>query len=202
MHRVIAELEGVLTRAAASLVEGATHALAHVGRWLGQPEAVPVGAVMLSRVATVSAEQSLEDAAQLLVATRSTHLPVVDGASVLGVVTREDVATAVARSGPRARVATAPRHDAIRVAPSDSIADVMARLRAVPGSVAVVEDRGMPVGLLTLERLLAYSEHVPSGHASALSDGHTSEHEPSDRAPRVNVERGPSRHRSPSRSTP
>lgn len=115
---------------------------------------VPVSAAMLRRVALVRPEQPLRDAATLLLGQE--QLPVIDHGEPVGVITRGDVATALAHSGPNATVGEAPRHDVVTVAPSDPLDLVLDKLRHVPDSVAVVVDHGEPVGLLTAEALAAY----------------------------------------------
>jgi CBS domain-containing protein len=147
-----------LRRALVALVDDATRALVGIGRRLDGPAlaTVPVSAVMLSRVETVSIEQPLDEVAELLVAGHHEQLPVVDNGAPVGVLTRGDVATGLQRSGPHAPVSAAPRHDVVTVTPSDSLADVLDRLRETPDAVALVVDRGAPVGLLTVDRLEAY----------------------------------------------
>ena len=115
---------------------------------------VPVSAAMLRRVAMVSPEQPLEDAASLLLG--QDRLPVIDHGRPVGVITRGDVATALAHAGPDARVADAPHHDIVTVGPADPLEDVLDQLRQQPDSVALVVDHGVPVGLLTSEALAAY----------------------------------------------
>jgi len=130
--------------------------------WLRDPALaeVPVSAAMLSRVDTVSAHAPLADVARLFVAGRVAELPVVDRGRVVGVVTRDGLAAALARSGPEASVGVAPRQTVITVAPSDSLGDVLARLRARPDAIALVVDHGAPVGVLTEERLAAYLDSL------------------------------------------
>jgi CBS domain containing-hemolysin-like protein len=48
----------------------------------------------------------------------------------------------------------------VTVSPADSIAEVFGRLRAEPGSVAVVMDHGTLVGVVTYEHLVEYLESV------------------------------------------
>lgn len=117
---------------------------------------VPVSAAMLSPVDVVGPEAPLEDVAQLFVAGRLAQLPIVDHGHLVGVVTRDGIAAALQLSGPHAPVAAAPYHHVVTVTPADSLSDVLARLRATPGSVAVVVDHGAPVGLLTEAQLAAY----------------------------------------------
>src|SRR5262249_52371195 len=111
---------------------------------------------MLTKLQTVTVDQPLEDVAQMLVAGRQSQLPVLSGGTPVGVVTRDDIAHGVEQAGPHAPLAAAPRHDALVVTPSDSLADVFALLRAMPDAVAVVIDRGNPVGILTFDSLVEY----------------------------------------------
>lgn len=144
-----------------ALTELAVRRLNRFARRIGSPAlaSVPVSAAMLSRLDTVNVEQPLDDVAQLLVAGRHPRLLVVGAhGSPVGVVTRADIAVAVQVLGPHAPVAEAPLHDVVTVAPSDSLSDVIALLRGAPEAVAVVIDRGSPVGLLTLDGLSAYAD--------------------------------------------
>ena len=154
--------EGMLKRALFRVLEKSTQTLVDLGKRLGRPAlaTVPVSAVMLSRVDTVSVEQPLEDVAQLLVSSRCVQLPIIENDMPVGVVTRDDIAAGLERSGPHAPVGEAPRHDVITVTPSDSLAEVLDKLRETPGAVAIVVDRGTPVGLLTVDRLVAYVEEA------------------------------------------
>jgi len=115
---------------------------------------VPVSAAMLRRVSMGSPDQPLEDAAALLLGQE--QLPVIDHGTPVGVITRGDVATALAHAGPNATVAEAPRHEIVTVAPADPLDFVLDRLRQQPDSVALVVDHGVPVGMLTAEALAAY----------------------------------------------
>jgi Zn-dependent protease/CBS domain-containing protein len=118
---------------------------------------VPVSAAMLRRVESVTADQPLEDAAALLVRGGLNQLPVMDHGKAVGVITRGDVATALAHAGPDATVATAPQHHIVTVSPADSLDVVLDQLRHDPDSVALVLDlAGAPVGVLTAEHLAAY----------------------------------------------
>jgi len=141
-----------------ALISVGISALSWMAHRLGYPAfaSVPVSVVILNRLATVSVEQPLEDVAQLLVAGRRTQVPVVDGDKPVGVVTRDDLAVAVKSLGPRAPVARIPHRGVLAVSPADSLEDVLVRLRAEPDTVAVLIDHGVPVGVVTFERLLEY----------------------------------------------
>jgi Zn-dependent protease len=117
---------------------------------------VPVSAAMLRRVEAVTPEQPLEEAAALLLRGGLNQLPVIDHGKAVGVITRSDVASALAHAGPDATVATAPKHEIVEVTPADSLDMVLDQLRQHPDSIALVVDEGLPVGVLTAEHLAAY----------------------------------------------
>jgi Zn-dependent protease len=117
---------------------------------------VPVSAAMLRRVETVTPEQPLEDAASLLLGGGLEQLPVIDHGRPVGVITRADVATALAHAGPDATVGGAPQHSIVMVSPGDSLDVVLDQLRQQPDAVVLVVDHGHPVGVLTPEHLAAY----------------------------------------------
>jgi CBS domain-containing protein len=162
MNRMLTEREGVLRRMLVRVLDQATHILVLLGKKLGRPAlaSVPVSAVMLTRLPTVASDQPLEDVVQLLVANRYVEVPVFDNNTAVGVLTRGDLERGLERSGPHSLVGEAPRHDVITVSPSDSLADVLAKLRQSPNAIAVVIDRGAPVGLLTVDRLVAYAHRA------------------------------------------
>ena len=81
---------------------------------------------------------------------------VIDHGKPVGVITRGDVATALAHAGPEATVANAPQLLVVTVSPAVSLDAVLDRLRQEPDAVALVVDHGLPVGVLTAEHLAAY----------------------------------------------
>ncbi len=117
---------------------------------------VPVSAALLSRVNTISPDQTLEDACQQLVALRVSQLPVIDHGRALGVVTRDAVAHALAEAGPRGTISMAETRQVVQVDPSEPAAEVLAKLRQHPDAIALVVDHGSPVGLVTAGELAAY----------------------------------------------
>lgn len=129
---------------------------------------VPVSAAMLRRVEAVTPEQPLDEAAALLLRGGLNQLPVIDHGKAVGVITRGDVATALAHAGPDATVASAPQHAVVEVSPADSLDSVLEKLRQQPDSVALVVDHGLPVGVLTAEHLAAYvALHTPEPRHAA-----------------------------------
>jgi CBS domain-containing protein len=121
---------------------------------------VPVSAAILTRVVTVRPEQSLDEVAQILVHGRQALLPVLDHGKPVAVISREDVAAGLKRSGPHATVAAAPSHHVVTVTPTDSLAHVLGRLQEMPDSVAVIVDHDGPVGLLTADAVRAYLDQA------------------------------------------
>jgi CBS domain-containing protein len=123
---------------------------------------------MLRRVESVTSEQPLEDAASLLLRGGLQQLPVIDHGTPVAVITRSDVAKALAHAGGGATVASAPKHGIVLVTPAESLDAVLDKLRQHPDSVAVVMDDGLPVGVLTAEHLATYvALHSHEGHRRA-----------------------------------
>jgi CBS domain-containing protein len=149
-------------RCAAKVTAGAITALTSLTRRLGAPTliGVPVSAAILTQIAAVSPQQPLDEVAQLFVAGRHAHLPVVEDGKAVSVITRSDIAAGLASVGPHASVADAPSHHVVAVTPNDSLAQVLERLHETPHSVAVVVAHGAPVGVLTAESVAAYLDDV------------------------------------------
>jgi Zn-dependent protease/predicted transcriptional regulator len=117
---------------------------------------VPVRLAMNSQIDTISSDEALEEAARLLVTTGQNQLPIVDDGQTVGVLTRGDIAAGIATSGPDAKVTAAPHHDAITIAPTESLDTVFDRIVETPDAVAVVVDRGIPIGIVTSEQLATF----------------------------------------------
>ena len=127
---------------------------------------VPVSAAMLRRVESVTPDQPLEDAASLLLTGGLEQVPVIDHGRPLGMITRSDVATALAHAGPDATVGTVARREIVLVSPGESLDAVLDKLRQNPDAVALVLDHGLPVGVLTSEHLAAYVALHSARHAA------------------------------------
>jgi len=82
------------TRWLGRFFERAIELLGSASRRIGYPTlvGVPVSAAMLSRVATVSSQERLEDVAQLLVGGRHEQVPVLENGRPIAVITRGAVA--------------------------------------------------------------------------------------------------------------
>jgi CBS domain-containing protein len=145
-----------------SVANRAISAIVSVAHRFGAPTlvGVPVSAAILTRVVAVRPEQTLDEAAQLLVTGRHDLLPVVAHGEPVAVLTRQDVATGLERMGPRAPVNTAPSHHVVTVPASEPLEHVLERLHEMPDAVAVVVDHSGPVGVLTEQALIAYLDRV------------------------------------------
>jgi len=117
---------------------------------------VPASAAMNRRFDTVTPDESLGDAARLFVETGQGQIPIVDHGEAIGVLTRTDVADGIARGGAAGPVGSAPHHEAITVAPGEPLDRVFDRLVRSPDAIAVVVDRGAPVGIITAEQLATF----------------------------------------------
>ena len=93
-----------------SVANRAISAIVSVAHRFGAPTlvGVPVSAAILTRVVAVRPEQTLDEAAQLLVTGRHDLLPVVDHGEPVAVLTRQDVTTGLERMGPHAPVIAVP----------------------------------------------------------------------------------------------
>ncbi|MEJ7603304.1 MAG: CBS domain-containing protein [Kofleriaceae bacterium] len=140
-------------------VGSARRALTKLAFRLGVPAlaTVPGSALMLQKLETVGAHQPIEDAARLFIGGRTDSVPVIADGTPVAVMTRADFTSGLERSGPTAMIGEQTCHDVVTVSPSDSLADVLDQLyAAAPDSIAVVVDRGKPVGVLTVATLEDY----------------------------------------------
>lgn len=123
---------------------------------------IPISAVILARtgVSTVNPDQPIEDVAGMFVRDAAAQMPVIDHGRALGVVTRDAVGETLASDGPHALVGNVALADVVIVEPSASLERVIEALDEHPGAVALVIDRGEPVGLVTREQLDEYLAHA------------------------------------------
>ena len=118
---------------------------------------VPVSAAMSRQIDSVTPDESLEDAARLLVSTGQQQLPIVDRGEMVGVLTRADLAEGIAGAGARSPVGQAPRHRAVTVSIDDPLEGVFDQIVHADDAIAVVFDHGAPVGVVTAEQLATFA---------------------------------------------
>jgi Zn-dependent protease/CBS domain-containing protein len=119
---------------------------------------VPVRTSMLTEYHTVTPDDTLGHAAELLLAGTQHDFPVVSGQGpeFAGVLTRSDLMAGLARGGAGARVAEFTKHHIASVEAESSLAEAVARLREGHGPCLQVLDQGKTVGLLTLENVAEF----------------------------------------------
>jgi Zn-dependent protease/CBS domain-containing protein len=119
---------------------------------------MPVRTSMLTDYHTVTPEDTLGHATELLLAGTQQDFPVVSGQGpeFEGVLTRSDLMAGLARGGPEARVADFTKHQITGVEADSSLAEAVARLREGHGPCLQVLDKGRTVGLLTLENVAEF----------------------------------------------
>jgi Zn-dependent protease/CBS domain-containing protein len=114
---------------------------------------VPVRRVMRTEFHALSPDDSLAQAAELLLRGSQPVFPILDDGRVAGMLTKPDIVRGLSRHGERAPIATAMRPDVLVVDASDMLDEAFQRLQGSPGAVAAVTDRGRFVGLLAADTL-------------------------------------------------
>ncbi len=109
---------------------------------------VPVRTSMLTEYHTVTPEDTLGHAADLLLAGSQQDFPVVSlhGTEFEGVLTRSDLMTGLTRGGPEASVADFIKHHIATVEADSSLAEAVTRLRAGHGPASRCSIRARPSG--------------------------------------------------------
>lgn len=114
--------------------------------------------LMITRFETLRADAPVERAAEALIHTHQREFLVVDLAGQLrGVVTREQIAEAIRKGLPQAAISEIMRRDVPVVSPRHLADHVLQLLQSGAPAVAVIDDRGELVGMVTLDNVM---EHV------------------------------------------
>lgn len=114
---------------------------------------VPVAAAMLADFASVSSSDSLEHVADLTLAGSQKDFPVVDQGVFRGLLTQEDLLTALARGDRHTRVASAMRTGIPTVDSHEMLESAFTRFAEAPGGTLPVMHAGHFVGLLTMDNV-------------------------------------------------
>ncbi|HEV3164657.1 MAG TPA: site-2 protease family protein [Isosphaeraceae bacterium] len=130
---------------------------------------VKVRDAMLTDYRTLSPDDTLGQAARLLLAGSQHDFPVLSDGRPVGLLARSDLMTGLAQGGRDALVADFQRPEIGEVEAGAPLVPAMARLRQGEGPCLQVMDAGLPVGLLTLENIGEYLM-VRSALAGAASD--------------------------------
>lgn len=129
---------------------------------------------MITDFRTLAPNDSLARAVELLLAGAQQDFPVVEDGAVVGILTRSDLLTALARRDQDAPVAAVMRRDFCVADAADQIETALERLQAHECHTVPVVSRGTLVGLLTMDNVgeflsvqTALSRGGAEGHGSA-----------------------------------
>jgi len=114
---------------------------------------VRVRDAMLTDYKTLSPDNSLGQAAELLLAGSQVDFPVLSDGRAVGVLGRADLFAGLSKGGTDARVSEYQKSDLGVVEADEPLVPAMTRLRAGEGPCLQVVEAGHPVGLLTLENI-------------------------------------------------
>jgi Zn-dependent protease/CBS domain-containing protein len=114
---------------------------------------IPLRRVMVTDYKTLDADDTLERAVDLLLAGAQLDFPVLDGELVVGVLTRSDLLTALAREGRASRVADVMRRNCYVADASEMVEVALRRMQEHDCPTIPVLHRGALVGLLTMDNV-------------------------------------------------
>ncbi|HJT88540.1 MAG TPA: site-2 protease family protein [Bryobacteraceae bacterium] len=113
----------------------------------------PVSAAMITDFRTLQHGDTIRDAGNLLLSTSQHDFPVMNSATVTGLLSRSALMRAMMTEGPEAYVAGAMDRDFTRLTPATPLSDVLPRLSA-PGACALVMDaEDQLLGMVTSENI-------------------------------------------------
>lgn len=114
---------------------------------------IPLERAMITDFRTLSPHDSLARAVELLLSGAQQDFPVVDGRAVVGILTRADLLTALARQEQQSPVANVMRRHFLVADASDMIDIAFQRLQGHDCHTIPVTRRGHLVGLLTMDNV-------------------------------------------------
>jgi Zn-dependent protease len=133
---------------------------------------VPLERAMITNFRTLGPNDTLARAVELLLSGAQQDFPVVDGGAVVGILTRADLLTALARQEQPAPVAQVMRRNFAVAEPSDMLDVTFLRLQGRDCHTIPVVHRGNLVGLLTMDNVgefLSVQTAIGTGASSALT---------------------------------
>lgn len=114
---------------------------------------IPVGRAMLTNFEVLTPRDSLERAIELILSGSQTDFPVVEGNSVVGVLTRGDILAALSRRGQGATAGEIMRREFQMADANEMLEPAFIRLQTCDCHTMPVTSRGQLVGLLTSENV-------------------------------------------------
>ncbi len=116
-------------------------------------DGIPVSRAMLTDFRTLSPDDTLGRAADLIIAGTQQDFPVVDSFGVQGVLTRNDLIAALRQRGQQARVRDVMRRDFAAADSSEMLESVSRRLQECQCHTLPVTHDGRLVGLVTMDNI-------------------------------------------------
>ncbi len=114
---------------------------------------IPVSRAMITEFRTLASDDSLSRAVEHVVTGFQHDFPVIEDGSVVGVLTRADLLTALPQRGSDARVDAVMHRQFETAHPSEMVEDVFARLQSDACHSLPVIQAGRLVGIVTLENV-------------------------------------------------
>jgi len=135
---------------------------------------IPLERAMITDFRTLTPQDSLARAVELLLSGTQQDFPVVDGRTVVGILTRGDLLTALARQERGSPVADVMQRDFLVADASDMIDVVFQRLQGRDCHTIPVVRRGHLIGLLTMDNVGEFiSVQTALGSQHRSSQGRT-----------------------------
>jgi predicted transcriptional regulator len=116
-------------------------------------DGIPVQRVMITDFRALRPDDSLDRAVKDVLAGFQQDFPVVEDGRLVGVLTRNDLVSALARYGPEARVRDAMQREFVTADPRDMLQTALARLQNCDCHTLPVVEDGRHVGLVTADHL-------------------------------------------------
>lgn len=114
---------------------------------------IPVSRAMITDFRTLRPDDGLAKAVEHVMAGFQQDFPVVEDGRLVGVLMRSDLAAALSRYGPEARVKDVMHRDFVTTSPQDMLQTALARLRDCNCHTLPVVQDGRVVGLVTADNL-------------------------------------------------
>lgn len=114
---------------------------------------IPVGRLVITDFQSLSPQDALGRAVELILSGSQTDFPVVENQGVVGVLTRNDILTALSKMERSTSVVTIMRRDFQVVDANEMLEPAFARLQACDCHTMPVTNNGQLVGLLTAENV-------------------------------------------------
>jgi CBS domain-containing protein len=114
---------------------------------------IPVARAMITHFHTLQPDEPVSRAAELVLAGFQHDFPVVEEGELVGIVTRQDLAAALAGNNPHIPVRQIMQRDFVTVSPRDMLYSAFNRLQECNCHTLPVVENGQLVGILTADNL-------------------------------------------------